>query len=194
MYIHGYTENLWDQYVDTIPKREINYLLIAEAPPWSKDGNPQYVLDHNSSSRSLLTALRKTFFQNNDSLIKPKDIIRSLAEIGFLIVDSIPFSMKYSRRRSSRHYKNLITKTAYSYMLKKLSSNKLYFSPELTIGFSLKLNALAVMAALQNRLHINRTSYVLGEELIGVNKANYPDATKLRSIFRVKDLGRITTG
>jgi len=183
--IHKHTENIWNNYVGKIPNGKINYLLIAESPPWSLDGPPQYVLDPHSRSRTLLSALHKTFIQDNEGIIKPEETINSLANNGFLIADSIPFSMNYLRKRTSKRYEDLVSLTTKSYLLEKLWSEKLNYSPRLTIAFSVKNNALAILKALGNKLHINGISCVLGEELIGVNRAYYPDAMKLRSIFRL---------
>jgi hypothetical protein len=59
--IHYYTEGLWAKYINKIPGGRVKYLLIAESPPWSATGSPQYVLDPNSRSRTLLRALRGAF-------------------------------------------------------------------------------------------------------------------------------------
>jgi len=54
--IYYYTEEKWHAYVKQIPEGVVRYVLIAEAPPWSRDGTPQFLLDPASRSRSLLDA------------------------------------------------------------------------------------------------------------------------------------------
>ena len=56
--IHEHTEALWHNYASKIPNGRVNYLLIAEAPPWSEKDRPQFALDPVHSN--FLTAVCKT--------------------------------------------------------------------------------------------------------------------------------------
>jgi hypothetical protein len=145
--IHGRTEARWREYVEQLPGGLVNYLLIAEAPPWSGSGAPpQYVLDPESRPRTLMRALRKAL-----SVPEQHDGGRALKEFaqrGLLIVDSIPFAMKYAGKRSRVKYDSLVRLTAQSYLQEKLDSAPLSWSPCLRIAFSVKLNALAVINGL----------------------------------------------
>jgi hypothetical protein len=180
--IHGHAELCWRKYVEQICDRRINYLLIAEAPPWSPSGRQiQYVLDPLSRSRTLMSALRRAF---PAAFELPAD--KALAEFarqGFLIVDSIPFSMEYtSNKRKSAKYQQLIDVTVKA-IQDALRSSSLKWSPDLRVAFSVKLNAHAVIRALGGQLDLNGMALDLSETMIAVSKAGYPDAAKLRALF-----------
>jgi hypothetical protein len=182
--IHEYTEAKWRDYVARLRDRRVSCLLIAEAPPWSATGMPQYVLDPASDSRVLMKALRGTFLRS--SVSTQFDADRALAEFaqqGLLIVDSIPFAMDYRKKRSRRKYNTLVRLTAQSYLREKLLSASLSWSPNLCVAFGFKLNALAIMNGLDNHLDLGQVRLVLGAEQIAVNDAGYPDAGKLRALF-----------
>ena len=109
--IHEYTEGKWRDYVAKLG--QVNYLLIAEAPPWSATGVPQYVLDPASRSRALMRALQKVFcLKTEGNTLDASEALAEFARRGLLIVDSIPFAMDYSKKRSSRKYDNLVRSTA----------------------------------------------------------------------------------
>lgn len=42
--IHDYTEAKWQSFADQIAEGVVRYVLIAEAPPWSDEGTPQFLL------------------------------------------------------------------------------------------------------------------------------------------------------
>ena len=184
--IHHFTESIWNEYVSSIPEGEILYLLIAEAPPWSETGRPQYFLDHKSRSRSVLNAVKKAFFPTNfSSRLSNKEVLKELSQMGFLIIDSIPFSMDYSQsnKRSTVAYYKLISQSINGYFYEKINNPTLKWASELRIAFSLKRNALAVIDALDGRSILEKKQISIGEEQIAVNGAGYPDANKLKKNF-----------
>jgi len=186
--IHEYTEGKWRDYVAKLPDGQVNYLLIAEAPPWSATGRPEYVLDPESRSRKLMQALRRVFLL--PSVFRQLDANKALAEFArqrLLIVDSIPFAMDYSNKRSRRKYDSLVRLTAQSYLRKKLLSASLSWCPDLRVAFGFRRNALAVMNGLGNQLDLGQLKLALGPEQIAVNEAGYPDAGKLRAVYRALD-------
>jgi hypothetical protein len=85
--IHGRTEEWWHQYVGQLPGGRVNYLLIAEAPPWSGTGMPsKYVLDPASRPRTLMRALRKAFSVADEH--DASTALKEFAHRGLLVVDS----------------------------------------------------------------------------------------------------------
>jgi len=183
--IYEYTERKWRDYVAKLGK--VNFLLIVEAPPWSAFGRPEYVLDPASRSRKLMQALRKVFCLRTER--QQADASEALAEFarrGLLIVDSIPFAMAYSNKRSRENYNNLVRLTAQSYLRRKLLSPSLSLSPDLRVAFGFKLNAQAVMNGLGNQIDLGRLKLALRPEQIAVNEAGYPDAGKLRAVYGIE--------
>lgn len=60
--IHEITEDLWKNQVEVLPGRKVKYFLIAEAPPWSKEGEIIYFYNERCKPRSLMPAVCKAFF------------------------------------------------------------------------------------------------------------------------------------
>lgn len=185
-YIHNYTEDIWVDYVKNIPNNTVKYLLIAEAPPWKEKGRPEYVLDPLSNPRSLISAISRAFY--GDLVYKKvgvKETLATLASDGFLVIDSIPFSMDYSNpnKRSRAAYKKLVRNSIEEYMLPKLESNGLSFHQDLRIAFSLKRNGIEIIDSLEGSLNIKDANYPISESNIAVNGAGYPDYKKMDNIF-----------
>jgi hypothetical protein len=182
--IYEHTERFWRAYVRRLPGGIVKYLLIAESAPWSDDGRPQFVLDPASRSRTLLNALKGAFFDAS-----PRDSEEALLELarrGLLIVDSTPFAMDYSGKRYKNSYQRLLDRTAQTYLLRKLASHSLSWSPDLRVGLAFKCNGKAVISALGGWLRLPEIRRRLDTRLIAANGAGYPDANKLRAIFRLR--------
>jgi hypothetical protein len=137
--IHEYTEAIWWDYVSRLPERRVKYLLLAEAPPWSeaKDrpkGRPAYALDPVPSK--LLSIICAAFKCHH---MLPADALHWLpVERGFLLLDTIPFSMQYeSKLRDSDAYDELVRVSAQSYLRHKLEASGLSFSSDPKVAFLL---------------------------------------------------------
>lgn len=183
--IHERTERIWDKYTARLRDGRVRYLLIAEAPPWAESDPPQYVLDPNSKPRTLMRALRTAFLGDQGSTLKIEAVLDHFAKEGLLVVDSLPFSMPYtSKLRRSSAYRKLVALSLSSYMYPKLERPSLHFDPDLEIAFSLELNARAIMEA-SKTLQIGGHGIPLSSELIGTGSNHYPDAAKLRALFRI---------
>lgn len=179
--IHDYTEAKWQAYADQIPGGVVRYLLIAEAPPWSDDGAPQFLLDPASRVRSFMGALRRVF--PRASLGSSAETLKVLARHGFLLLDSIPFAMNYSSKRSSPRYDDLIRLTAKTYLQAKIDASPLTWSPDFRVAFAVKRNAYAVISASDGQLSFGGQLHAVSTEQIAVNGAGYPDARKLRDLY-----------
>jgi len=184
-FIHEYTESIWDEYIKLIPNKTIQYLLIAESPPWSDEKTPQYFLDPTSRSRLLMNAF-KGAFDCNLPKYTPENIINYFAEKGLLLIDSIPFSMCYKSVRRRPKYEELVNLSVKSYMLKKLIESKFRFNKDMKIVFGYRVNAIHVMKSLNGVLDLNGNKFILNEKMICANyKSNYPDAGKIKEILKL---------
>ena len=189
--IHSLTESIWTNYVSMIPHGAVRYLLFAEAPPWSESGRPKYVLDPESEPRTLMKALSQAFFDRPaKSMSSIDEILRMLAERGFLIVDTLPFAIDYSLhgRRQRKAYKTLVAASCSTYVKDKLESAGIKWSKQLRIAFGFKMNARTVINALDGRITLGDTIHSLGEDQIAVTGANYPDGQRLRELYGVEDV------
>jgi hypothetical protein len=179
--IHEYTETKWHEYAALLRDDSVRYLLIAEAPPWSPDGPPQFLLDPGSRVRTLMRALQHAF--PGCEGMSPAESLQALALRGFLLIDSIPFAMKYSsRQRASERYDDLVRLTATSYLQRKVQESGLTWSRDLRIAFSLRLNALSICKAIRH-LSVGGRMHPLSPQMIAVNTAGYPDARRLRDVY-----------
>ncbi len=182
--IYEFTEKIWAKYITMLPQGKVKFLLIAEAPPWSASGHPQYILDKLSRPRTLMKALKKTFISHPYSgLISAEDVLLIMANKGFLILDSLPFSMDYKNKRVSSKYKYLVRTAVHGYLKKKLNNSILSWDSDIRVAFSVKQNAIAVLEALENKIKLGSMTIKLNEYMIAVNKAGYPDANKLRNLY-----------
>ncbi len=181
--IHHYTEEKWKCYLAKL-RRPVRYLLIAEAPPWKPPGERiEYVLDSESKPRRLMQALRGAFSLRKSNYPNADAALAEFAHQGLLIVDSIPFSMDYSKKRGSPKYHNLVQLTVQSYLLKKLSHEQLFYCKDLRIAFGFKCNGEAIIKGLGNKLKLKDMELDLKPEQIAANSAGFPDAGRLREIF-----------
>ena len=182
--IYRHAEQSWNEFVVMLAGVEVRYLLIAEAPPWSEHGPPQFVLDPMSRPGVLLRALSKAFLGEKARSMNAKEIIVQLARRGFLLIDSIPFAMDYGSRRSRSSYQRLIDQTVQTYLMTKMTIPQLVWSPEVRVALAFKRNGEAVTSALGGRIRIGGVDCPLGGYSVAADGSNYPSASKLCSIYR----------
>jgi len=130
------TERKWRCNLNRLKK--VKYLLIAEAPPWSEDGEIRYF--YNTFQPPLVNRIWHAFFP---SKILPQSIdiaLTALGEQGFLLIDTLPFSMKYSSQfRKKPLYKKLI-KECLPFFMKKINDPMIRWAQEVRLAFALEWN------------------------------------------------------
>jgi len=187
--IYDYTEAKWQAYADQLPDGLVRYVLVAEAPPWSDEGVPQFLLDPASRVRSLMRALRAVFPGAADG--SAADALTILARHGFLLLDSIPFAMNYSAKRSSQRYEALIRLTAKTYLQAKIDASPLTWSPDIRVAFAVKRNACAIISGSGGQLLFAGRPHTISTEQIAINGAGYPDAKTLRDLYGIDHVGTV---
>jgi hypothetical protein len=186
--IYYYTEEKWHAYVKQVPEGVVRYVLIAEAPPWSHDGTPKFLLDPASRIGPYMGALRQAFPQARRG--SSADTLKVLAGHGFLLLDSIPFAMKYpSKERSSQKYVNLLRLTTKTYLQAKIDASRLTWAPGLRVAFAVSLNARAIVKASGGQLSFGGNLHPVSTDQIAVNGAGYPDCKKLRYLYEIDRAG-----
>lgn len=104
------SEHKWEANLKRFGSKRVKYLLIGEAPPWSPSGEVRYF--YNTFSPPLNARVWKTFHRSPIPEHK-EAALDGLADVGFLLVDSLPFAIKYtSRMRNSPSYKELVKRCA----------------------------------------------------------------------------------
>lgn len=186
--IHKHTESIWADFVSMIPHGLVKYLLLAEAPPWSRTGRPKYVLDPEAEARSLMRALCRAFFDRSpEEMTSPDDTLRLLADCGFLIVDTLPFSIDYTNRgRQLKAYRALVSASCSTYLREKLDNPALIWSKQLRIAFGFRVNARSVISALEGRITLGDRAHTISEDLIVAGRAYLPDGELLRAVYRLR--------
>lgn len=184
--IYNQSENYWHAYLDLIHNKEIKYLLIAEAPPWSETGEVVYVLNPKSKARSLLSAISKAFFDDNIyKKIGVSETLKKLACNNFTIIDSLAFALPYKNKRNRKSYKKLVELSCGSYLLRKINENNIKWDRDLKIAFSVKRNATLIIDKFSDGLFFEYLgkSLKVNDKNIAVNNAWYPDSNRLKKIF-----------
>ena len=135
--IFGRTESFWKDRLSLIPNQKVNFLLIGEAPPWTKSGNINYIYNPETKPSIFLQAICKAFFKE---LIYEKvgiqETLTMLGDKGFLLCDSIPFAMNYSekQKRNSPLYRKLVKMTSKSYLKNKLANSGINWANNLKVA------------------------------------------------------------
>lgn len=183
--IHTFAEAAWQEYVSQLPGGVVRYLLIAEAPPWRDSGPPWFVLDPASPNRTLMRSLKATFLNAQEAArFTAAEALLEFARRGVLIIDSVPFSMKYSsKHRATSQYKALVARTMQTYFRAKATSPNIAWSPNVRVALASKLNAIAVIEAVDGELKLGPVKVPLDPRLIAANGSGFPDAGRLREIY-----------
>jgi len=177
------SERKWEANLDRFGSKRVKYLLIGEAPPWSPSGEVRYF--YNTFSPPLNTRIWKTFHRFPISEHKGT-ALDGLADLGFLLVDSLPFAIKYtSKMRNSPSYKELV-KGCVPHLLAKVNHRLVRWASEVKVALCFKLNGLAVIEALPKGLPLgNGQTIRLDRGLIAADESGYPNSERLRTIFDI---------
>jgi hypothetical protein len=194
------TEALWKDRVSLIPNKEVKFLLIGEAPPWTKSGNINYIYNPETKPSIFLQAICKAFFKKLIyEEIGVQETLTMLGDRGFLLCDSIPFAMSYSdpsamndssdhkrNIRNREYYRKLIKMTSRSYLQPKLSNSGINWSNNIKVAFAVFMNGKSLIEALNSKLNLgNGLTLSIDTDHIAVNKAWYPCSNELRRIYEI---------
>jgi len=178
-HIFDKTENAWVKNLKNY-KSEIKYLLICEAPPWSMT-NPKYF--YLQPQGQLFDTVWKTFFNSQ----KRNTPYKCLAKVGFLLIDSLPFSINYkTKHRKSDDYFKLI-KACLPWWINKLNNSGLTFSKDMEIALGYYWNGKQVINASGGNLTIYDNKYnIYSCKIISHKGSRYlPDEKQLKEVFKI---------
>ncbi|MCC6186735.1 MAG: hypothetical protein IT256_06250 [Chitinophagaceae bacterium] len=178
------TEQAWHANLNYFNGIPIRYILICEAPPWRPVGE-EISYFYSQTNGSILKTVWRAFFNNNEV---PENAHLFLAQQGFLLVDSIPYSLKYtSNQRRKVAYRALVS-NCLNCTIGKINTPGIEVEPNVKIALGFKLNARAFMNATNNVLqigngidHINFT-----EDNIAADGSGNINSTRLRSILGIQ--------
>lgn len=182
--IYTFCESKWDANLDRLSEIEIKYLIIAEAPPWT-EGNIKYFYNIEENKEHikhsvLLRSIWKAFFGNQHK----ERILDQLAQKGVLLVDTIPFAIKYTTtKRKKEGYADLV-KLSKSYLKEQLNNPKIRWSDNVKVAFAFKLNGEAVINSFPEGIVLpSGQNIFINENMIAADKSGFPNADKFREIF-----------
>jgi len=171
------SEAYWNTNLSRLNKIEIKYLLICEAPPSS--GNYFY----KNAGDYLFKQVWKCFFGNQPICTNPNNAYQCLANIGFLLIDTLQYPVTYKKLRKKPAYLNLI-QSYHPIWVNKLNTN-FTFSSDLRIAFGFKLNSHAVISASGGSVTLGGIPRPLTPNLIAATGAGQPSSTILPQKFRI---------
>ncbi len=176
------TERIWLNNKKRYKNKEIKYLLIGEAPPFS--GKYFY----SSTKNDLFKRVWEVFFSSS-ICAKKEDAYQCLANEGFLLVDSIPYHMNYSQSgKRNSPYNSLIS---YSLCWWRDNLNKHFsFHKDLKIAFAFEKNGNEIIKASGGNITIGGEIRKLNVNQIAVNKAHYTSPVELVRVFKLRKLGK----
>ena len=186
-YIFENTEEKWAENLKLLKNSEIRYLLICEAPPFSEIEPPKYF--YNYHNKNFNKEIWKTFYPNE---IFPNDkeyYFSKLVEVGFLIIDTLPFSMFFQNKRKNKNYYNLL-KNSFEWFIEKLNQEELKLSKNLKIAFGFKVNAERFIEITKGNLKLKNNITLIRLGLWDVErncKKNY-EQLKLEALLLINKL------
>jgi len=179
--IYALCESAWNRNLDGLRNIDVKYVLIGEAAPWSENDPISYF--YSSFTGPLRHSVWKAFFNE----APPNDVdeaLTCLAEKGFLLLDSLPFPMKYSSNcRGNPLYLELV-KSCKSFLYKKLENRKLKWGNEVKLALAFRRNGEKIIEAFPDGITLRSGQTIgLSTSLIAADAAGYPNANKLRNIW-----------
>lgn len=180
-YIFNNTEESWGRNLKILNNFKIKYLLICEAPPYSEIEPPKYF--YNYHDRNFNKEIWKTFFPNETFPNDKEYYFKKLAEIGFLIIDTLPYSMFFQNKRKNKNYYNLL-KNSLEWVFEKLNQEELNLSKNIKIAFGFKVNAEKFIEITKGNLELkNNITLNFDKDNIAYDGSGVPHANALRKIF-----------
>lgn len=172
------TELDWKKNTKRFTNKKIRYLLICEAPP----NNGDYF--YSNIKKPLFNKVWEAFFKT-PKYHNAEDAYKQLADIGFLLIDTIPYSMDYSkgRKRNTAEYKQLV-KNSLEWWQKKLNDHFI-ITKETIIAYGFKINSEVIIEATSGKLlYSHLTLPPIHTNLVADKKEKWqPSISKLKSVY-----------
>lgn len=181
--IYDRVEQAWEENLNRLVNKKIEFILIAEAAPWSQSGNPRYF--YNEIESRYHKSIWGTFYPYTKIPKDKEKAFSMLVEQKFLLIDTIPFSMDYSGKRNHRGYYEIILNSI-RWWIEKLNNDKITFTKDVKAAFAFKKNGFAVMKACGGKLILKNGQVIkLNEKNIAADGSGYTSSKKLKEIFLI---------
>lgn len=171
------TEKSWKKQTIDKGLKRVKYILICEAP--AETGSYFY----DTTTTILRTTVWNAFFPNIDMPKNNDCVYEMLANKHFLLIDSLPYSMKYkSAQRKTEEYAKLI-ECCLSWWINKLNEFKI--DKEVKIAFGFKLNAMQIIKVTKGKLKIGNRTFTIKAADIAADGSGHTSTKKLKHIFKL---------
>ena len=184
-YIFEIAEGKWFENLQRLKGDRVKYLLLAEAPPWTEDREVSYF--YNTFRSQWVARIWHAFFPL-ERLTPNIDLgLKKLANQGFLLVDTLPFSMKYSSlKRKTPIYRQLI-RECLPFLFSRIENPEIEWASEVRVALAFKLNGLAIIDALPKGLMLpNKQIIKLTADQIASDGSGFTNSEKLRDIWQLE--------
>jgi hypothetical protein len=174
------TETSWLANAKRLQGHPVKYILITEAP-CTKGSVSQYF--YNNIESPFHKKIWKGVFPNEAIPADMEKAYTMLAEKGFLLIDSIPFSLKFSGKRDKKAYTDLMV-NGLTFLQQKLNHPQLNIHPNAVVAFAFKVNAQKLIEAAQGSITLkNGQTLALSQENIAADASGYTNSALLSQIF-----------
>ena len=178
-------EKKWQENLDRLKGIEVKYLLIAEAAPWTAEGEVRYF--YNTFDGNWVKRIWYAFYDTPF----PDDMecgLNCLAKKQFLLIDSLPFSMKYSSYYRKKPLYSELVQSCSDYLIEKLNNKKLKWSKSVKLALAFKLNGKAIINAFPDGIDLpNGQTIKLCRSLIATDASNYTNSNMLKDIWCIEN-------
>lgn len=180
--IYQMTEREWNRNIQRFHRTssKVNYILIAEAAPWSSPGEDKYF--YLNPRQPLKAPIWRAFFQDEKYPLSNEEYYIRLAKAGFVLIDSLPFAEMYSGRRDvTGQYLKLVRKSR-KYLTEKLC--QLPLGNDVKVALAWNINGRALIDAYNGSVTLpNGLTIPIDNGSIIANASNYPCANLLAQAF-----------
>jgi hypothetical protein len=188
--IYYYARDKWLTNLKRLEGKKVKYLLIAEAPPWSAEGEDIkyfYGLDDETKSHlensTLLKSLSKSFFGDSYRISSGKEFLNDLSHKGLLLIDILPFAINYKPFKNKKEYASLINECL-PFFNEQVNNPMILWADDVRVAFAFKVAGLKIMSALNYKLILpSKQEISLSEHSIVANGAGYPDKNLIRKVL-----------
>ncbi len=181
--IYTTAEERWHHNLTRLRNTKVKYLLIGEAPPWAENGDVNYFYYNFNSNQQICNSVYKAFYQH-ELIHDTETALTNLAGRGFLLIDSLPLTIKYTGNiRNSQFYKNLVC-VSLSWWQNRLHNPNIQFHHEVKVALAFKVNGRRIIECLNGVLELpNVPTIPLTDANIAADGSGYTKSKKLRNIF-----------
>ena len=185
--IFDVTEDAWKRNLSRLDGKAIQYLLIAEAAPWTDPGNhPRYFYE-TLDGAWVMRILRAFCVDARER----EDALRELANRGFLLVDTLPFALPYTTQMRRRPKYLQLLRVSQDYFLHKICDERLQWSDDLRVALAFKWHGRRTIEACLGAINLSAGRQIpLNEQQIAADNSGYTSTPMLRERFALNQAGQ----